>query len=349
MRSRSVLGWILSVLGVVLLAGAAVLHWAVVPAVAKLPSDLNKSSNYDGTAKVLVNPAALGPGGAANPISTNVPVTASRQVQVLASTGSAAEVSDKRTLNTAAGQPIGSTTHTYAVDRKSLEATDNHPSDWNVEPHQGIIISFPIGTNKQDYSGWVSDTQSTVPLTYTREETINGINTYVFQENLKATPIKDKQVLATLPPSIPLNLLGSLPIPDQVKSSLQQVLPSLGNPVDLTYTYSVNATYWVEPTTGRIVQVQREEIRDAGLAKLPSAPGIPVYDVTTHTNAASVTDAVNDAKHDKNAIDGLGNTLPIVLAAVGVVVLAVGILILVMARRRPLPPVSPGPTSTAQP
>src|SRR5262245_8581673 len=287
MRSRSVLGWVLSALGVVFLAGAAVLYWVVVPGKAKLPSDENDTRAYDGTAKVLVVPQALAAGDQARAILTNVPVKASQQVQVQSSTSDAAKVSDKRTVSTATGQTIGATSYTYAVERKSLEASTDHPSDWNVVPHEGLTVSFPIGAKKQGYTGWVSDTQTTTPVTYSREEQRNGITTYVYTVDVKAAPIKSQQVLSGLPTALPTNLLGSLatslPIPDQLKTALAQALPKLPNPVPLAYTYASTATYWVEPTSGRVIDVQQEEIRQAGLANLTGVPGIPIYDVTTRT------------------------------------------------------------------
>jgi hypothetical protein len=351
MRSRSVLGWVLSVLGVLLLAGAAILYWVVVPGQAKLPSDTNTTRNYDGTAKVLVQPQALASGGA-NAILTNVPIKATHSVQVLASTSSAAQVNDKRTLNSATGQTIASTLYTYAVDRTSLGATTNFPSDWNVVTHQGLTVSFPIPSNKQDYTGWVPDTQMTTPLTYARTETIDGITTYVYTADAKAAPIKDKQVLGALPASLPASVLGtlgtSLPIPDQLKTALAQALPRLGNPVQLAYTYSTTATYWVQPNTGRVVQVEQEEIRQAGLAALSGVPGLPVYDVTTRATAASVQDAVNDAKSDSDKLTLYGTALPLIGLIVGGIALIVGVLLIVMGgRRRPpgVAPTSPAPTT----
>lgn len=352
MRSRSVTGWVLAGFGVVLLAAAAILYWVVVPGQAKLPSDTNTTRNYDGTAKVLVNPQALAAGDRANAIVSNVPVKATTTVDVLASTDSASQVSDKRTLSTATGQAIGATSNTYAVDRKSLEATDNHPSDWTVVPHQGLTVSFPIGSQKQDYTGWVSETQTTVPVKYVRDEVHNGITTYVYQADAKASPIKDKQVLGALPAALPVNLLGTLssalPIPDQLKTALAQALPRLTDPVQLAYTYSSTATYWVEPNTGRVIDVQKEEIRQAGLAALSGVPGIPVYDVSTRTTAASVNDAVNEAKTDSDNLTTFGKTLPLILLIVGAIALLAGVLLLLLGRRRPptgMSPISPAPTT----
>jgi hypothetical protein len=231
----------------------------------------------------------------------------------------------------------------YAVDRTSLAATDSHPSDWNVGPAQGLTVSLPIPSKKQDYTGWVAETQTTTPLKFTQEETRNGINTYVYQATVNASPIKDKQVLGTLPSTLPVSVPRALPIPDQLKAGLAQALPSLGNPVQLAYTFSATATYWVEPTSGRVIDAQQDEKRQAGLAALSSVPGIPVYDVITRTTQASVNDAVNDAESDRNKIDAYGKTLPLILGAIGVVLLIGGIVVVVTGRRKP-PAVPPTPS-----
>jgi Porin PorA len=346
MRSRAVLGSVLAIVGVLLMGAAAILHYVVVPRQSKLPSDTDETRHYAGTANVLVNPQALATGDRVHGVITNVPINATQVVQVVASTGSAAQVTDKRTLTTANGQAIGGTSNTYAVERRSLEATTSHPSDWTVTPAEGLTVSFPIPAKKQNYTGWVPETQTTTQLTYTREETVGGTNTYVYTANVNPTPIKDKQVLGTLPQALPVTVLQALPIPDQLKAPLAQALPSLGNPIQLAYTYSNNATYWIQPTSGRVIKVQQDEKRQAGLAKLTGVPGIPVYDVTTQTTQASINDAVNLANHDSNRINNYGRTLPIVLGAIGVVLLIGGILLAVMSRRRP--PAVP-PTATATP
>jgi hypothetical protein len=326
------------------MGAAAILHYVVVPGQAKLPADTNETRNYEGTANVLVNPQALAAGDRTRAILTNVPVKATRTVQVQASTGSAAQVMDKRTLTTATGQAIGATSQTYAVDRTSLEATNDHPSDWSVQSAQGLTVSFPIPAKQQDYTGWVAEPQTTTTLKYTRQEDRNGIKTYVYQATVPASPIKDKQVLGALPSSLPVNVLQTLPIPDQLKAGLAQALPRLGNPVQLAYTYSANATYWVEPTSGRIIDIQRDERREAGLAALSGVPGIPVYDVITRATQDSVNDAVSEAKSDANKINGYGKTLPLILGSIGVVLLVGGIVVALSGRRRP-PPVPPPATA----
>src|SRR5690348_5825062 len=113
MRARTGWGVGLSVLGVVLIAAAAILAWVVVPNRKQLPADTDTTRNFDGTAKVLLNPQALSSGDLRAVIATNVPVTAKRVVKAQATDGGVAQVSDARTLSIAGGQQVGSSSATY--------------------------------------------------------------------------------------------------------------------------------------------------------------------------------------------------------------------------------------------
>jgi hypothetical protein len=351
MGSKGSRGWAigLAVLGVLCLAAAAILAWAIVPGKKELPADTNTTRQFSGTAALLLNPAAVGSGNLREALLTNVPVAAQRTVKVLATDGDQAEVSDARTLTTADGQPIGQTSATYAVNRKTLEAASDPPSSWQVVDHEGLTVSFPIGTKQQDYTGWVSDTQSTTPLKYIRQESKNSLNTYVFEAKTQAQPIKDEQVLATLPPQLPAGTLaalaGSLPIPAEVKAQLGQLLPQLGDPVKLSYTYQSDTTFWVEPTTGIVVDLERKETRNVGLG-LPSGgvlPAAPVYDVTTSFTDQSVTAAANEASDKKNQIQAYGTTWPLILLIVGIVAILAAVALFVMSGRGRGPAAAGGP------
>ena len=339
MRARTGWGVGLAVLGVICIAVAAILAWVVVPSKKQLPADTDTVRQFDGTAKVLLNPQALASNDLKSAILNNVPVTAKREVKVTATDGSAAQVSDDRVLQ-ASGQPIGQSNAAYAVDRTSLEATTDHPSDWQVAQHEGLTVSWPIGSQQQDYTGWVNETQTTTPIKYVRQEDHGGVSTYVYTASVPATPIKDKQVLSALPPAIPQGTLGSLaaalPLPAEVKAGLAQALPQLSNPVPLSYTYESTSTYWVEPTTGIVIDTEREDIRKAGIG----GPGgkvlaaVPVYDVTTKFTSQSVADAASDANDATSTINTYGKTLPWILGIVGLLALIAGLVLALTGRGR---------------
>ncbi len=341
MRSKSRLGLVVAfaALGVLCLAAGAILKWVVLPSQAKLPSDEDTTRQYEGSAKVLLNPEALSSGDLNAAVLVNAPVKATRTVKTLATSGNVAEVQDTRTLTTASGQAVGSTQATYALDRKTLAATSDHPSDWQVTPATGLTVSWPIGADKKDYTGWVAETQTTTTLKYVRQETKQGLTTYVYQASTQAAPIKDPQVLAALPKSLPASALAALssvlPLPAALKAQLSSLLPQLTGPLPLSYTYQVNSTYWVEPTTGIVVDLQREEIRNAGLTVSGQtlAASVPVFDVATAYTSESVSDAANDAKDKKNSIDLLSTTLPLILLIVGVLALLAALVVFLMSKR----------------
>ena len=340
MRSKAATGWgtALAVIGVLCLVAAAVLAWVVVPNRKQLPADTDTTRTFDGTARALLNPTAVATGDTRNALLTNVPVTAERTVKVNATDGDTAQVTDTRTV-AANGQPVGQTEVTYAVDRTTLQAAPP-ASGWTVTPHEGLTVSWPIGAEKKDYTAWANETQTTTTARYIREEEKGGVNTYVYQADVEEAPIKDEAVLSALPPALPVTTLGALsavlPIPEEQKAQLAQALPSLSDPIPLTYTYESTTTVWVEPTTGVVVDTERNETRKAGIG----GPGgrvlatVPIYSVDTSFTDQSVTDAASDANDAKSQIQTYGTTLPWVLGVLGAVLLIVGIVLIVMGLRR---------------
>lgn len=340
MRSKAAVGWgaALSVLGVLCLVAAAILVAVIVPDRKQLPADTNVTRQLDGTANVMLNPAALATGDFRNALLTGVPVTAERTVQVTATEGNAAQVADIRSL-AAGGVQVGRTQASYAVDRTTLEATEP-ASGWTVTPHQGLTVSWPIGAEQRDYIAWVNETQTTTTARFQREEERGGVNTYVYEATAPAAPIRDQQVLATLPPAIPGTVLAGLadvlPIPDSAKAQLAQVLPNLGDPIPLRYTYESTSTFWVEPATGIVVDTERSEIRRAGIGgDAGGAPlAIPVFDVTTSFTDESVSEAANDAGDARSDLNLFGTVLPWILGIVGLALLVAGLILLALGLRR---------------
>ncbi len=342
----------LALLGLLGLALAAILGWGVAPGRKQLPSDVNTTRDFSGTANTLLNPQALESGDAGNALMANVPVTGQRTVRVLDTSGNNARVIDERTL-VSGGQPVGSGSHTYAVNRRSLEPATGAPSDWDVEPHQGLTVSFPIGAERRDYSGWVNDTQETTPIRFVREESRGGVNAFVYQSKVEPTPIRDQAVLSSLPTSLSRNTLQgiapSLPLSADEMGSLSQALPSLPEQVPVTYTYEGATIYWVEPTTGTVIDVARQEVRTGTIAGPGGAvlASMPVYNVDTRYTDDSVAAAGRYASDRRNALNTVGSTWPWVLGTLGTLALLAGLLGL-LARRRPQPqPAGPGTTAGA--
>ncbi|TVZ05929.1 DUF3068 domain-containing protein [Trebonia kvetii] len=320
------------VIGLVLLISAGLMAWWITPSyIARVPSDFNKTRTYDATIRTLFNPAALATGNLAGAIKTGLPATISETVKVQQTSGNTALVQDTRNI-TVAGSTVGQTVSPYALDRQTLEATSSHPGSWSVIPATGLAVSWPFGAKQQNYTGWVYQTNTTTTLRYVKQAQQGGINTYEYQATVAPTPIKNPQLLASLPKSLPVSLLPGLSaaglISPTVLTSLAHAFPNATS-VPLAYTYQSANTYYVAPATGLVVNVSNNETEMGGIA-LPNGqilPVLPVLAYTYHATPASLSDAVNDANSGSSTITTLGVTGPITAAAVGFVLLVLAALL----------------------
>jgi Porin PorA len=309
------------VIGFVLLVAAALMAWWITPSyIARMPSNYDKTRTYDATVRTLFDPAALATGNLAGAIKVGLPATVAETVKVQQTSGNTALVQDTRNI-TVAGKTMGHTVTPYALDRQTLEAT-SHPSDWTVTPARGLTVSWPLGAKQQNYTGWVSQTHTTTTLKYVKQAQQGGINTYVYQATVSPTPIKDPQLLASLPKSLPVSLLPAMRAAGLISAanltSLSKLFPGAAS-IPLGYTYQANDTYYVAPATGLVVNLSNNEAEKAGIA-LPNGkiiPVLPVLSYTYHASPASLSAAVNDAKSGSSTITTWGVTVPITAAAVG--------------------------------
>jgi Porin PorA len=330
------------VVGLILLVASALLAWWITPSyIARMPSDYNKTRTYDGTIRTLFNPAALASGNLADAIRTGVPATLSDTVKVQQTSGNTALIQDTRNV-AAAGSTVGHTVSNYAVDRQSLEAVSSYPSDWTVTPAKGLTVSWPLGAKQQNYTGWVYLTNTTTTLKYVKQAQQGGINTYQYQATVPRTPIKNPQVLANLPKSLPVSLLPALQASGLISAanlgSLSQLLPG-AREIPLGYTYQATNTYYVAPDTGLVVNAVKNETEMGGIA-LPNGtiiPVIPVLAISYHTSPASLSAAVNDANSGSSTITTWGVTVPIVGAAVGFLLVVLGVYLWVRGGSRGRP------------
>lgn len=330
------------VIGVVLLVAAGLMAWWITPSyIARVPADYNKTRTYNGTIHTLFNPAALATGNLAGAIRTGLPAKLSDQVKVLQTSGNTALVQDTRTITTA-GSVVGKTTSKYAVDRKSLEATTSHPGDWNVTAAKGLTVNWPLGAKQQNYTGWVYLTQTTTPLKYVKQAQQGGISTYEYQATVPPTPIKNPQVLGSLPKALPATLLPRIEasgiISPKVVAGLAKVFPHARS-IPLAYTYQATNTYWVAPATGLVVNVSTNETEVGGIA-LPGGRIIPMFPVLAdsyHASPASLQAAVSDANNGSSTISTWGVTVPIAAAAVGFLLVVLAVILWMRGRSRGRP------------
>ena len=334
--------------GLILLIGAALLAWWITPSyIARMPGSYDKTRTYDATISTLFNPAALASGNLAGAIKTGVPATITETVKVQQTSGNTALVQDTRKIM-ASGTVVAQTVSPYALDRQTLAAVSSYPSNWSVIPAKGLTVSWPLGAKQQNYTGWVFQTYTTTTLKYVGQAQQGGINTYKYQATVPATPVKNPQLLANLPKSLPVSLLPQIKaaglISPSVLASLAKTFPGLTS-VPLGYTFQSANTYYVAPGTGLVVNVSNNETVKGGIA-LPNGTIIPVFPVlayTYHATPASLSDAVNDANSGSSAITTWGVTVPITAAAVGFVLVVLSVFLWIRggSRGRPTGSVHP--------
>jgi len=336
------------VIGLVLLIAAGLLSWLITPSyIARMPGNYNKTRTYDATIRTLFNPAALATGNLAGAIKTGLPATITETVTVQQTSGNTALVQDTRKIMVS-GSLVGETVSPYALDRQTLEPVSSHPSGWSVIPAQGLTVSWPLGAKQQNYTGWVYQTDTTATLRYVTQVRQGGINTYEYQVTVPATPIKNPQLLASLPKSLPVSLLPALRaaglISPTALAGLAQAFPHATS-VPLAYTYQAADTYYVAPGTGLVVNVSNNETEMGGIA-MPNGtivPVLPVLSYSYHATPASLAQAVNDANSGSNAINTWGVIVPITAAAVGFVLVVLAVFMWTRGRS------SRGPAGTAHP
>ena len=316
-------------IGILLLAAGLVMLFLIIPGMAQFPDDVDSTRVYEGELGVLLNADALAKSDLANIFIRDVPVTIDRHVQTLEVDGEKALVLDAAVMSGPAG-PLQQAEDVYSIDRKTMESIANFTDDARVTVREGLVVGFPIGTEKVAYNGWNGDTLETNRLTFLQEEEHEGLNTYVFTAASGPEPIKDPVLLSSFPAGLPKavieGLIPALGLPDEAIAQLGQVLPLLPDPIPLAYTYTYETKYWVEPDTGVLIDYNKMESRSVAL-NLGDQP-VPIAEVMHLEyvqSAASVADAVADAEDAQSQLLWLGKVLPYGLIAVGAILSLLGI------------------------
>lgn len=325
-------------LGLILVLAAFLLAFWITPSyIARLQGNNNTVRNYDGQVLTLVNPGALASGNLGAAVTTGVPETLRRQVRVLQTAGNSALVRDTTTATTG-HRTIGTISSQYSISRTSFEATASHPSNWSITPAHGLTFNWPINAQPHNYTGWVPFTQSTVPLRYTGQQTQDGINTNVYHATVPTTPVTNRQVLRSLPSSLPTSLLPEIVkaglIPASLVADLSRAYPGATS-VPVGYVYFATSTYWVAPPTGIVVNTQVSE-KQVGAIMMPGGKLVPVFPVLADNyryTSSTVHSAVNDAKNGSGTINGWGILAPILAGIAGFLLLLAAALLWIRGRR----------------
>lgn len=338
-------GSLVLLLGLLLIAGGLVLKFAVLPALAVWPDDVDSTRTYEGTLVTMLNPEALATGDLANLFLSDVPVTVDRHVTTLEVDGNKALVEEQVQAKGPDGQLIPglNATYWYTINRKTTEEIPNFTNNPGVDDNrQGLVIGFPIGTEQRDYEGWSDDLQRLQTTEFVGVEEHEGISTYHFTSGSGPMPLLDPVLLAMFPESMPKamvqGLAPQLGLSDELMMQFALLLPALPDPIPFTYLYEYATEYWVEPTTGMLIDYTKDESRILALVVDPSIVSIgmvPVGDVFRliyEQSDQSIADAKQDAEDGKGTINLFGMIIPYAAIGVGALLILGGAFLL--ARKR---------------
>lgn len=341
--SRKTLGGIVALVGAILIVAGLVLMLVIVPGMKQFPDDVDTTRTYSGTMPVLLNPATF-------EFMTDLDVDLTRHFRTEAVDGDVALVFEEQVL-LAAGEPLQRLVKHYAIDRKSMEVSDAYPEEWASKegfwPREGLVLGWPIDTEKKDYTGWSDDYRATVTLAFAGEVKHDraGITTYYFTASSPAQPIHPDAVAAMgLPNALPKEQFAELIQGANVSDALKNMIPVLldqweEDTIPLQYYYEYEGEYWIEPETGVLIDTRKHELRKVGLGEefLQIAPllanmseeqraasRVTVFDLTYQATNESVQDAKKDAEDAANQIELFGTTIPVVAIIIGALLIVVG-------------------------
>ncbi len=298
---RRFLGPVLLGVGVFLLVLAGLLKFYVADRVIVTPID-----QYAQT-------TSLGPGSFLDPATLQVrsaDLVAVRTLKgdVAASNKDTAVWDVSVVLSTGDGQFVRATVDRVATDRRTGEAVNccGEAVDSVPTRHRGVSYKFPFGTEKRDYQFWDANAKTAATARYVSEETVQGLTTYKFVEEVPATQIQTQEV--------PGSLVG-------------ESAPSVQAPV----YYTDSRTVWVEPKTGVIVKGSEQNKTTLRDSAGQDRTVVLEYDLTF--DAASQRSQAQLAKDNIGKIDLVTIWLPLIGLLVGLVLIAAGLIIMVAADR----------------
>jgi hypothetical protein len=329
---------ILAVLGVLLIAGAAVVRFVVLPSVSTLPEDFSSSQDYEGTYSGL-NPAALA-GGGADLMVEGVPVTATRSYETASVEGDTAVVT-QTIERSVGGQSAPATETRYAVDRATFESTGAPTGAEDVVESEGLIFTLPLHPETDgDYALWDQATEAAYPLTFEGESELEGRTVYEYRsvaEGALASPEAQG-----LPTSIAKGqLVGLAPalegvLPPELLAQLPALLAQLPDVIPVTYTSTTTSTILADAELGAPISTGSVQEITAQLA-VGTTVSVPFSTVELTATGDSVAERADYADETLGQLNLVGTLLPIGLAAVGVLLLLAAIVLAVRSGRRAQP------------
>ena len=315
---RRVAGFTLAGLGVVLIAGAVLLPTYVSGQIVKFPLDEHTTATLAGTGVSYFSQVKLKE-------KTGVSVQATYTIKGDAAAGNSSTAVWNQTSSVqdlTNGLPVSTVTRRFAFDRRTAELVDCCGA--NVNGNKAIRQTglagavFPIGTREQAYQVFDTSLSRAVPFTYAGTASIDGIATYMFTENVAPTQV------ATI--TVPGPFFGLKP-----------------KTVKLPQMYQIHLTYWVDPRTGALLNVDEKEKMTL---RNPATGGTVavLFDGDLVATPETVKAVVALDSSGRTELSLLEVIIPVAAGIAGAAALIAGIFLLVRKPRR----AQPGPAEPSR-
>jgi Porin PorA len=292
---RRVLGYVAFTVGCALIFLSPLMAFYVKPRVEKAPTDVNSTDVSDGTGEIFRASSLKveGPLQIQNiSLSQGNPEASTETVAVINRSG--------RTVDSANGDPIDWSYQVYAMDRSTGAAVDCCGA---APPAEGYTLKLPFHLQQQEYSFYNDTLGKAFPMIFDREESLEGMDVYVFTQK------------------IPKTYLEAFPFPGALAGQP-------GSSVTTIRYYEATTTIWVEPLTGAIVKGSQQAHQWVEYG------GKVVTDLATTdlTNTPATVTKNMERVNDKLSQLRVVEALPIWGLVIGLVLLAVGLVLLLWRR-----------------
>ncbi|WP_020573545.1 DUF3068 domain-containing protein [Actinopolymorpha alba] len=288
----------LVVAALALLALAGVSRWLLMPRLEALP--LNGATTHARASDGIVGDPTTG-----SQVRTDLTITnRSRPVSVGSARqfGNDVAVFDLATTGRGSdGRALFARHDRLAVDRRDRQAAPCCPGQAGAtggRAKHGYVLSFPPDVGKRNYPLWDPILAKALPVQFATTDSVNGLPTYVFVQNIPPTAVARDRVPARI---VKAGLTGTATV-DRV--------------------YTVRRRIWVEPRTGTIVQrrEQAETTLRAGGRTI-----MTVYAADSRYDAATVRSQVALAGPWSRRLALTGDILPLVAGVLGLLALGIGL------------------------
>ncbi len=182
----------------------------------------------------------------------------------------------------------------FATDRRTALAVNSSTYLPEGTPeHDGLINKWPFNPEEKTYPYWDDVISQAVDATYVRAESVDGVDTLVYNVKVEGAPI---EVIEGVPG-----------------------------------TYDIDRTLWIDARTGSIINMTFTQQRVFGEGAGDLA-GLTALDIELAYTEDEVADNVSDAKDAASQLNLITKTIPMV-GLIGGAVAVLGGLFLLMRRR----------------